>query len=149
MLLLLLLLPLLLLPLLRCCRCCRQGACTSADPAHAPLSLCQVIKAVLKDAADTTELSLLYANVSPDDILLREVRTRGLFGGSERVRELAARSPACHPHAGAALPPARLGCLPLSLSLTVLAALAVCQSQELDALAAAHPNFRVWYTGAS
>jgi NAD(P)H-flavin reductase len=50
----------------------------------------QVIQAVVKDPQDRTELSLLYANVSPDDILLRE---------------------------------------------------------ELDALAAAHPNFRVWYTG--
>lgn len=50
----------------------------------------QVIQAVVKDPQDSTELSLLYANVSPDDILLRE---------------------------------------------------------ELDALAAAHPNFRVWYTG--
>nr|ABP97095.1 nitrate reductase [Chlorella vulgaris] len=49
----------------------------------------QVIKAVLKDPKDTTELSLLYANVSPDDILLRE---------------------------------------------------------ELDALAAKHDNFSVWYT---
>ena len=45
---------------------------------------------MLKRREDTTQLSLLYANVSPDDILLRE---------------------------------------------------------ELDALAAAHPNFRVWYTG--
>ena len=50
----------------------------------------QVIKAVLKDASDTTQLSLLYANVAPDDILLRE---------------------------------------------------------ELDGLAAQHPNFKVWYTG--
>ncbi|KAI7840579.1 hypothetical protein COHA_005732 [Chlorella ohadii] len=49
----------------------------------------QVIKAVLKDADDSTQLSLLYANVSPDDILLRD---------------------------------------------------------ELDQLAAAHPNFSVWYT---
>nr|ACF22999.1 nitrate reductase [Chlorella vulgaris] len=49
----------------------------------------QVIQAVLKNASDTTQLRLLYANVSPDDILLRE---------------------------------------------------------ELDALAAAHPNFHVWYT---
>lgn len=56
-------------------------------------STCQVIKAVLKDPEDTTQLSLLYANVSPDDILLRE---------------------------------------------------------ELDALAAAHPDrLRVWYTGKS
>lgn len=46
---------------------------------------------MLKDPKDTTELSLLYANVSPDDILLRE---------------------------------------------------------ELDALAAKHDNFSVWYTGA-
>ncbi len=30
----------------------------------------QVIKAVLKDAEDDTLLSLLYANQSPDDILL-------------------------------------------------------------------------------
>ena len=51
----------------------------------------QVIKAALKDGDDSTQLALLYANVSPDDILLRE---------------------------------------------------------ELDALAAAHPNFKVWYTGA-
>ena len=50
----------------------------------------QVIQAVLKKAEDATQLSLLYANVSPDDILLRE---------------------------------------------------------ELDALVAAHPNFKVWYTG--
>lgn len=32
----------------------------------------QVIKAVLKDPEDSTQLSLLYANVSPDDILLRD-----------------------------------------------------------------------------
>jgi nitrate reductase (NAD(P)H) len=32
----------------------------------------QVIKAALKDAEDTTQLSLLFANQSPDDILLRE-----------------------------------------------------------------------------
>ena len=32
----------------------------------------QVIKAVLKHADDTTQLALLYANQSPDDILLRE-----------------------------------------------------------------------------
>ena len=61
---------------------------------HAPAQTnkhhAQVIKAVLKRGDDATQLSLLYANVSPDDILLRE---------------------------------------------------------ELDALAAAHPNFRVWYTG--
>jgi NAD(P)H-flavin reductase len=50
----------------------------------------QVIQAVLKNSEDSTQLSLLYANVSPDDILLRD---------------------------------------------------------ELDALAAAHPNFKVWYTG--
>jgi Oxidoreductase NAD-binding domain len=50
----------------------------------------QVLKAVLKDASDTTQLALLYANQTPDDVLLRE---------------------------------------------------------ELDALAAAHTNFRVWYTG--
>lgn len=37
---------------------------------HPPTS--QVIKAVLKDPEDATKLSLLYANVSPDDILLRE-----------------------------------------------------------------------------
>ncbi|KAL4420574.1 hypothetical protein ABPG75_010230 [Micractinium tetrahymenae] len=49
----------------------------------------QLIQAVLKDPSDNTQLSLLYANVSPDDILLRD---------------------------------------------------------ELDALAANHPNFRVWYT---
>ena len=55
----------------------------------------QVIQAVLKGSRagrDATRLSLLYANVSPDDILLRD---------------------------------------------------------ELDALAAAHPDsFKVWYTGA-
>lgn len=49
----------------------------------------QVIKAVLKNKEDQTELSLLYANQSPDDILLRE---------------------------------------------------------ELDTLAADHPNFNIWYT---
>lgn len=68
-------------------------ACTSNLHTSSPLPApprCQVIKAVLKDGDDATQLSLLYANVSPDDILLRE---------------------------------------------------------ELDALAAAHPNFRVWYTG--
>lgn len=32
----------------------------------------QVIKAVLKDAEDDTRLSLLYANQTPDDILLFE-----------------------------------------------------------------------------
>lgn len=32
----------------------------------------QVIKAVLKNAQDTTQLALLYANQTPDDILLRE-----------------------------------------------------------------------------
>lgn len=32
--------------------------------------LSQVIKAVLKDADDKTELALLYANQTPDDILL-------------------------------------------------------------------------------
>ena len=49
----------------------------------------QVIKSVLKNSDDKTELALLYANQSPDDILLRE---------------------------------------------------------ELDALAADYPNFKVWYT---
>ena len=49
----------------------------------------QVIQAVLKNCDDKTEISLLYANQSPDDILLRE---------------------------------------------------------ELDALAATHPQFKVWYT---
>jgi ferredoxin-NADP reductase len=60
-------------------------------PLKTPDCSTQIIKAVLKDAEDTTQLSLLYANVSPDDILLRE---------------------------------------------------------ELDELAAQHPNFKVWYTGA-
>jgi NAD(P)H-flavin reductase len=32
----------------------------------------QVIKAVLKDKEDTTQMSLVYANNSEDDILLRE-----------------------------------------------------------------------------
>jgi ferredoxin-NADP reductase len=32
----------------------------------------QVIKAVLKDAADTTRISLIYANQTEADILLRE-----------------------------------------------------------------------------
>ena len=60
-------------------------------PPSLPPSICpQVIKAVLKDTEDATQLRLLYTNVSPDDILLRD---------------------------------------------------------ELDALAAAHPNFQVWYTG--
>jgi NAD(P)H-flavin reductase len=49
----------------------------------------QVIKAILKNSDDKTEMALLYANQSPDDILLRE---------------------------------------------------------ELDALAAADPRFKVWYT---
>lgn len=47
---------------------------------------------MLKDSSDATQLSLLYANVSPEDILLRE---------------------------------------------------------ELDQLAAQHPNFKIWYTGVS
>jgi nitrate reductase (NAD(P)H) len=34
----------------------------------------QVIKAVLKDGGDGTQLALLYANQSEDDILIREVR---------------------------------------------------------------------------
>lgn len=49
----------------------------------------QIIKATLKNADDKTQINLLYANQTPDDILLRE---------------------------------------------------------ELDAYAAAHPNFKVWYT---
>lgn len=32
----------------------------------------QILKAVAKDAEDTTEVSLLYANQSPEDVLLRE-----------------------------------------------------------------------------
>ena len=70
------------------------AASPSAHPSLCSSPACcrrQVIKAALKDSDDSTELALLYANVSPDDILLRE---------------------------------------------------------ELDALAAAHPNFKVWYTGA-
>lgn len=50
----------------------------------------QIIKAVSKLADDDTEVALLYANQTPDDVLLRE---------------------------------------------------------ELDALAAAHSNIKVWYTG--
>lgn len=49
----------------------------------------QIIQSVLRDAEDTTQLALLYANQSPDDILLKE---------------------------------------------------------ELDAFAASHSNFKVWYT---
>lgn len=44
---------------------------TRGAPAHFPSLYKQVIKAVLKDPQDATRLSLLYANVSPDDILLR------------------------------------------------------------------------------
>jgi len=37
------------------------------------ITLCyQILKAVAKDAEDTTEVSLLYANQSPEDVLLRE-----------------------------------------------------------------------------
>ncbi len=67
---------------------CLPSSFLSSLPFH--LAALQVIQAVLKDTSDTTQLRLLYANVSPDDILLRD---------------------------------------------------------ELDALAAAHPNFSVWYTG--
>ena len=49
----------------------------------------QVINAVLKDPEDTTEMALIYANQTADDILLRE---------------------------------------------------------DLEALAAKHPNFKVWHT---
>lgn len=46
--------------------------CTDPSFNHltGPPHLSQVIKAVLKDADDKTELALLYANQTPDDILL-------------------------------------------------------------------------------
>ena len=60
-------------------------------PKHVDAAGCvQVINSVLKDPEDTTEMALIYANQTADDILLRA---------------------------------------------------------DLEALAAKHPNFRVWHTG--
>lgn len=56
-------------------RCCHQtfASWPTTNPPPTGITPCyQIIKAVLKDAEDTTELALLYANQQEDDILIRQ-----------------------------------------------------------------------------
>ncbi|KAF8063693.1 hypothetical protein HT031_003548 [Scenedesmus sp. PABB004] len=90
-----------------------------------------VAREALADPADGTRLALIYANKHEEDIWLRDVRRRcpagrsaGAAGAAARAQRGEPRRPtAAGPHTA---PPAR--------------------AQELDALAAAHPDrFHVWY----